>query len=282
MDDSEKQLDTALAYLRALPSDNSATRLPIAAAAMALSIINSPEADTSSENALLDKIAATAARHALPKDNSLPAEAQIAIIRDLLHLQFGFRGDIDTYDDLQNCDMRSVLVRRQGLPVALCILAMHIGDALNIDVEGVGLPGHFLVALKHPNGDTLFDPFEQCRVLDEPAIIGLLDRVSGHHNGMKSLVPATRRDTLVRLENNRKTRLLRQNRFDEALVVQEAMLILQPEQFTLWYEACLIATEAHNYNSAINYLEQAMLLTDDTGIIANLGALRQQIKGNIN
>lgn len=278
----DDKLDKALLYLRTLPSGQSEPRLPIAKAAIALSVINDPRQDTAPAEALLDRIATTAAQHAQTGHNRLPAEAQVAVIRDLLHLQFGFRGDIETYDDLQNCDMCGVLERRQGLPVALCILAMHIGDALDIDTQGVGLPGHFLLTLKHEDGDVIFDPFDQCRILSEDEIIGLLDRVGGHHQGLDSLVPATRRDVLVRLENNRKTRLIRQSRYEEALVVQEAMLILQPDQFTLWYEACLIATETHNYHSAVKYLEQAMLLTDDAGLIANLSALRQQIKGNVN
>lgn len=275
-------LSTALSYLRNLPSEKDEDRLPLAQAALALSVVNDPLLQQEQQQELLDRISMTAAQHA--EANRLPttAEAQVAIIRDLLHLQFGFKGDKETYDDLQNCDMRAVLERRQGLPVALCILAMHIGDALNIDTQGIGMPGHFLAVLKHPDGDVIFDPFDQCRILDEDAIVDLLNRVGGSHGGLSSLVPASRRDVLVRLENNRKTRLIRQNRYEEALIVQEAMLILQPEQFTLWYEACLIASETNNYNSAIRYLEQAMMLTDDAGLIANLTALRQQIKGNLN
>lgn len=282
MDDSDARLTDALAYLRRLPPEGTTTQLPIAEAALALSSINNPELALDGATETLGRMRAVAAQHVIGASSTLVPEAQIAIVRDILHLQFGFRGDTETYDDLQNCDLRAVLERRQGLPVALSILAMHIGDALKIDVQGISLPGHFLVALKHTDGDVLFDPFDQCRIMSEATIVALLDRVAGQHNGLKSLVPATRRDTLVRLSNNRKTRLLRQGRHDEALVVQEAMLILQPEQFTLWYEACLIATDAHNYNSAVNYLEQAMMLTEDMGILANLGALRQQIKGSIN
>lgn len=279
---SDERLDNALAYLRSLPTEKEGARLPVAKAALALSVINSPEEDPGEEETLLERISETAAQHALDSHSAMTVEAQVAVIRDLLHLQFGFRGDFETYDDLRNCDMRCVLERRRGLPVSLCILAMHIGDALSIDVQGVSMPGHFLASLRHEDGRVIFDPFDQCRIMTDDAIIALLDRVGGHHHGQRSLVPASRRDTLVRLENNRKTRLMRQKRFEEALVVQEAMLILQPEQFTLWYEASLIATEANNYHSAVNYLEQAMMLTEDTGLIANLSALRQQIKGNIN
>lgn len=275
---SDQNLDEALEYLRHLPAETAGGRLPIAQAAIALSVLNDPKQNSDGHHTFLERITATAAQHHPP----LAAEAQVAVIRDLLHMQFGFRGDRDTYDDLQNCDMRSVLDRRQGLPVALCILAIHIGDALDIDVQGVGLPGHFLAVLKHESGDVVFDPFDQCRILDEPAIVDLLDRVGGNHQGLASLVPASRRDVLVRLQNNRKTRLIRQKRYEEALVVQEAMLILQPEQFTLWYEACLIASETNNYRSAVRYLEQAMLLTDDTGMLSNLTALRQQIKEHLN
>lgn len=278
----DQKLDAALQFLKNLPPEAAgmAQNVPIAKAALALSQLQNPALDLAPQEALLAQISATAAQHAPLKH--LGAPAQLAVLRDVLHLQFGFRDDTENYDDLQNCDMQAVLARRMGLPVALCILAIHIADALQLDVRGVAMPGHFLCALHHADGSLLFDPFEQSRALDDKQAIALLDRVGGHHQGLASLMPASRRDVLVRLANNRKTRLLRAERFDEALVVQESMLLLQPDQFTLWYEACLIAAEANNYHSALKYLEQAMLLTDEIGLIANLGALHKNIKGHLN
>lgn len=282
---ADDAVTTALQFLKNLPAeDKTPNPLPIGAAALALSQLNHADKTIEPAKELLQRISQVAAQHApaAATASALAPAAQVAIIRDVLHLQFGFRGDMENYDDLQNCDFASVLERRVGLPVALCILAIHVGDALQLDVRGVGVPGHYLCALHSDAGEVLFDPFTECRLMDEAAVNALLDRVAGQHNGLQSLVPATRRETLVRLQNNRKTRLLRQQRYDEALIVQEAMLVLQPEQFTLWYEACLIATETNNYHSALRYLEQAMLLTEDSGLIANLGALHKNIKGNLN
>lgn len=80
--DSDDKLDEALLYLRTLPGGPLEARLPIARAALALSVVNDPRQDTAAAEALLERIAATAAQHAQSGHNRLPAEAQVAVIRD--------------------------------------------------------------------------------------------------------------------------------------------------------------------------------------------------------
>ena len=57
----------------------------------------------------------------------------------------GFAGNLDHYDDPENSFLDSVIERRLGIPITLSVLMIAVGRRLGIDVQGVGMPGHFLV-----------------------------------------------------------------------------------------------------------------------------------------
>jgi regulator of sirC expression with transglutaminase-like and TPR domain len=57
----------------------------------------------------------------------------------------GFTGDRDTYHDPRNSLLPDVLDRRTGIPISLAIIAIEVGRRRGIPVQGVGMPGHFLV-----------------------------------------------------------------------------------------------------------------------------------------
>ena len=55
--------------------------------------------------------------------------AQPERLADVIASAYGYRGDSETYDDLQNADVAKVIERRKGLPVALSILYLHVARA---------------------------------------------------------------------------------------------------------------------------------------------------------
>ena len=63
----------------------------------------------------------------------------------LLFEREGFAGNIDHYDDPENSFLDAVIERRLGIPITLSVLMMAVGRRLGVDVQGVGMPGHFLV-----------------------------------------------------------------------------------------------------------------------------------------
>ena len=61
--------------------------------------------------------------------------AQPERLAEIIASAYGYRGDSDTYDDLQNADVARVIERRKGLPVALAILYLHVARAQGWDAE---------------------------------------------------------------------------------------------------------------------------------------------------
>ena len=60
-------------------------------------------------------------------------------LAEVIARSYGYRGDSDTYDDLQNADLVRVIERRKGLPVALSILYLARRPRPGLGRRGPGL-----------------------------------------------------------------------------------------------------------------------------------------------
>ncbi|MEQ3552009.1 transglutaminase-like domain-containing protein [Pseudonocardia nematodicida] len=85
----------------------------------------------------------------------------------LLHRLFtdaGFTGNTAAYADPRNSDLTEVLARRTGIPITLSVVTIEVGRRAGIVLEGVGMPGHFLV--REPGSHRHIDVFDRGRRLD--------------------------------------------------------------------------------------------------------------------
>lgn len=98
----------------------------------------------------------------------------------LVHRLFaerGFAGNTGDYYDPDNSLLHRVLERRVGIPISLAVVMIEVGLRAGVVLEGVGMPGHFLV--RDPAGGALLDPFDQGRTLDHPAAEELFRSATG-------------------------------------------------------------------------------------------------------
>jgi regulator of sirC expression with transglutaminase-like and TPR domain len=75
----------------------------------------------------------------------------------------GFRGDTDDYSDPRNSLLDAVLNRRLGVPISLSIVMLEVGRRLDIPLQGIGMPGHFLVR-DAKDDDVFVDPFHRVQL----------------------------------------------------------------------------------------------------------------------
>lgn len=95
-----------------------------------------------------------------------------------------FRGDIHNYEDPRNSLMDRVLERRRGLPISLCVLAIHLAERCGVELRGVSFPGHFLVGLQLEEDGVdplVWDPFRGGRRLQLDELAALFTSVVGRH-----------------------------------------------------------------------------------------------------
>lgn len=62
-----------------------------------------------------------------------------------LFVDEGFRGNTTDYADPRNSLLHQVLHRRLGIPITLAVVTIEVARRAGLAVEGVGMPGHFLV-----------------------------------------------------------------------------------------------------------------------------------------
>lgn len=88
-------------------------------------------------------------------------------LESLLHRLFvdaGFSGNARDYGDPRNSLLPDVLERRTGIPITLSVVAIEVGRRAGVPLEGVGMPGHFLVRV--PGTQRHLDVFDRGRRLD--------------------------------------------------------------------------------------------------------------------
>lgn len=76
-------------------------------------------------------------------------------LRRVISIAEGIGGNVDDYYNPNNHYLDTVLASRRGVPITLSVLWMEVGRRVGIEMEGVGMPGHFLVYA----GGQLVDPF---------------------------------------------------------------------------------------------------------------------------
>ncbi len=81
-----------------------------------------------------------------------------------LFVQEAFTGNTADFYDPRNSLLPHVLARRTGIPISLAVVCIEVGRRAGIELEGVGMPGHFLVRV--PGTDHHLDVFDGGRSLD--------------------------------------------------------------------------------------------------------------------
>ena len=91
----------------------------------------------------------------------VPARRRVGILTELLAGDLGFRGNAEQYYDVANSLLPNVVETRMGIPISLSILYMAVASRAGLIVDGINLPGHFIVR----HGDVFFDPFHKGKIL---------------------------------------------------------------------------------------------------------------------
>ena len=158
---------------------------------------------------------------------------QLDALRDVLVRGHGFAGDREQYDHPQNSMLDVVLERRAGLPILLSAVYVEVARRAGIDLDGVGLPGHFVVGHFGTVPALLLDPFNGGA---EPELPGPL-----------SPAPWSVHETVLRMLNNLVVAYQRRNDLGRAIRAAEMRLVL-----AVGHEVAGLETELRALRARLN------------------------------
>jgi regulator of sirC expression with transglutaminase-like and TPR domain len=126
-----------------------------------------------------------------------------AALNRFLFTEKGFHGSRSDYYNRSNSYLSEVIDDREGLPITLSVLYIELARRLAMKVEGVGLPGHFVVRHVPKEGTPeLIDVYEGGQPLSKAEAARKVKAITGREMGDESLKAVPKRAILVRMLHN--------------------------------------------------------------------------------
>lgn len=199
-------------------------------AALLLACLEYPTLEIEHYLTRFDVLAAQVQQH-IEADADTP-ERILALNQFLFHEQ-GFAPNLENFYDPRNSFLNDVLERKTGIPITLSIVYIEVARRIGLPIVGVSFPGHFLVKVPLEKGDIVLDPFAGGRPMTESALLERLKPIYGDLAPAAIslepfLVPAQKKEILVRMLRNLKTIYLHKRIFDKALCVLNDILAIIP------------------------------------------------------
>ena len=180
-------------------------------------------------------------------------QALLAHLHAVLFDEEGFAGNTDDYYSPNNSYVPAVLQTKRGLPITLSLIYKVVADRLGLRTWGVGLPGHFLVAVEAVDAAAtqnkaaqggygedgpppmLVDAFAGGRILTADEAHERLQEMFGPEAewSEEMLRPASNRHWLTRMLQNLLNVFGSANHFADVAAVLEMEMLLWPQHHHL-------------------------------------------------
>jgi regulator of sirC expression with transglutaminase-like and TPR domain len=209
-------------------------------------------------------------------------ESPVEALNRYLFDEQGFAGNVSDYYDPRNSMLHRVLERRLGIPITLSVVYMEVGRRAGLRVEGVGLPGHFVVRAYESDDasddseGTLVDPFnrkatdlEECQQRVDGIYEGMLRLTEGHARA------AGARAILARILGNLKAVYVQAQLFRRALAAVERILLVTPDDLEERRDRGMLLAQLNRTREAIADTQAYLNLAPDA---RDAEAVREQLK----
>ncbi len=207
----------------------------------------------------LDTLAAMATNR-LPDDASL--YDRLDVVRSVLFDSADLRGNSGNYYDPRNSYVNEVLDRGLGIPITLSVIYREVARRIGVEMHGIGMPGHYLLAAGSGEHQIFVDPYHRGGLLSRKECLALAIR--GHKPSSSTsialssrLLPACgNRSTLRRLLTNLKLNHAKKKDYKRSLAAAERIQLLDPENWRNLSDLARLQAEVGDFNRAIESLSE--------------------------
>ena len=179
--------------------------------------------------------------------------AQVVALNAYLFGELRFAGNEADYEDPRNSFLNAVLERRTGIPITLSLIYLEVARRAGLRVEGINLPGHFLLRCPaRPEltdaEDLIIDPFHGGALLQP-------DTLARRPGEAPWLPRATKPQILTRMLTNLKRIYTRMQSFPQARLVTDLLLAIDPSAIGELRDRGLLAYQLKDFPAALRDLQ---------------------------
>jgi regulator of sirC expression with transglutaminase-like and TPR domain len=154
-------------------------------------------------------------------------EAGVDGLRMFLFESGRFKGNHEQYQDPRNSDLAWVIEKGKSNPIGLACIFLLVARRLDIDVDGVNFPGHFLCRVEHGGQQLLVDCFNSGRIHDLNEILNRHDDIDDTIATALTSV-ASPGEILIRTLRNLELSLQRHEEAEDAELIHRLIESLKP------------------------------------------------------
>ncbi len=92
-------------------------------------------------------------------DCAVADKAKLIKLIDILYQQQGFKGNWQSFFEVENVLISKVLARRKGIPISMGIVFLDLLKSCAFDAQGICFPSGFIIRINLENEVLYFDPF---------------------------------------------------------------------------------------------------------------------------
>jgi len=205
-------------------------------AALLVARIDNEEVDVDTYLAEAGRIAAGVAA-ALPADAT--GQQKLELLDKEMFQTLGFHGSRVDYYNKSNSYLNEVIDDREGLPITLSVLYLEMARRIGVTLEGIGLPGHFIVRYAPPNGpEELIDVFDGGKRISradaEERVRAAFDRPPNENEWR----PQRKREIVSRMVQNLLSTASDMNDAERVAACTETLVALHPDSVAeRWFRA---------------------------------------------
>jgi regulator of sirC expression with transglutaminase-like and TPR domain len=267
------------------------TAIDLAQAALLIASIEYPDLDMAHYISQLDALARRVRGIlALPPPDALPQIPEdldpltvIEAMNTVLFIEEEFHGNQTDYYHPNNSFLNKVLDDRTGIPITLSLLYIEVGRRVGIEIEGIGLPFHFMVRCRLTEGVIYIDPFSGGKLLTERNCRDLIRHMAKGKIKIypQWFEPVSHRQFLARVLNNLKRISIDNEEYERALAICNLIVLLVPHAFAERRDRGIVHLQLKHYAHALHdlqaYVELVPHADDRHEILNHIKAIRQII-----
>lgn len=160
--------------------------------------------------------------------NNIGLEAKVALISQYLFKDNGYHGSRTDYYNQSNSYLNEVLDDREGIPITLSIIYIELAERIGLKMQGLGLPGHFVVFYNNNGNRKIIDPFDNGKPItkaDADAIVKEYD-ITMNANDYKA---ADNKSIIQRMLYNLKGISIDNKEYQSALNYVDLLIAIDPK-----------------------------------------------------